>query len=76
VLAQSMVGNHGFADGNKRTTVILLYTLIGRSGYAMRPRRKRENLNRAIETMIVDIAAGRMTFGQIEAWFKEYIRRV
>ncbi|MBM3541298.1 MAG: type II toxin-antitoxin system death-on-curing family toxin, partial [Alphaproteobacteria bacterium] len=38
-LIQSMATNHGFADGNKRTTVILLDTLLTKSGYRLRPLR-------------------------------------
>ncbi|MFT3973459.1 MAG: Fic family protein [Amaricoccus sp.] len=29
----SMVGNHGFVDGNKRTAWLLVEILISRSGY-------------------------------------------
>jgi death-on-curing protein len=34
-LVESMAGNHGFVDGNKRTTLILLYTLLSKSGYEL-----------------------------------------
>lgn len=34
-LVQSMAGNHGFTDANKRTTLILLHTLISKSGYEL-----------------------------------------
>jgi len=34
-LVESMARNHGFADGNKRTTLILLHTLLQRSGYTL-----------------------------------------
>jgi prophage maintenance system killer protein len=30
-LVQSMSGNHGFADGNKRTTIILTHLLLSRA---------------------------------------------
>lgn len=70
-----MVGNHGFADGNKRTTLILLYTLIERSGYSLQPGGPTEDINQASEDMIVAIAAGEMTLQQIEAWFRKRIRR-
>lgn len=30
-----MVGNHGFADGNKRTAWLLVEILIDRSGYKL-----------------------------------------
>ena len=32
-LLHSVVGNHGFVDGNKRTAWLLVETLIHRSGY-------------------------------------------
>lgn len=34
----SMVGNHGFVDGNKRTAWLLVEILISRSGYSLRSR--------------------------------------
>ncbi|WP_408642457.1 type II toxin-antitoxin system death-on-curing family toxin [Sinorhizobium chiapasense] len=34
-LLHSMVGNHGFADGNKRTAWLLVEILIDRSGYKL-----------------------------------------
>jgi death on curing protein len=32
-LVESMLRNHGFVDGNKRTTLLLLLLLLDRSGY-------------------------------------------
>ncbi len=34
-LLESMVGNHGFIDGNKRTAWLLVEILIARSGYRL-----------------------------------------
>lgn len=34
-LLHSMVNNHGFVDGNKRTSWLLVELLIGRSGFRL-----------------------------------------
>lgn len=34
-LVQSMAANRGFADGNNRTTLLLVHTLITNSGYRL-----------------------------------------
>ena len=34
-LVESVAQNHGFLDGNKRTSVILLHTLLNKSGYEL-----------------------------------------
>ena len=34
-MLHSMVGNHGFIDGNKRTAWLLVEILIDRSGYVL-----------------------------------------
>lgn len=73
-LVQSMAGNHGFTDGNKRTTLILLDLLIQRSGYEWRGGVKRE-LNREIEQIILNAANGNMDFDDAVRWFNTRLRR-
>ena len=55
-LVESMVGNHGFADGNKRTTLILLNLLLERSGYRLTPPESPGSIQKEVEDMILDIA--------------------
>ena len=62
---QSMVGNHGFVDGNKRTALILVITMVERSGYTLVVPE-----NELLDDIVVDVAAGRMTYDQLELWFK------
>ncbi len=74
-LVESMANNHGFADGNKRTTLILVYTLLTKSGYELVPADDGENLDQAAEGMILDVVTGRIDFDGLVTWFKARIRR-
>jgi death-on-curing protein len=68
-LAESMARNHGFADGNKRTTVILLDILVQNSGYSLEPVGE-EDIEKALEETIVKVADGKMPFEDLASWFK------
>lgn len=65
-----MVGNHGFVDGNKRTSWILVELLIERSGY---------RLNIAdyerIDDLVVEVANGAIGFQELYDWFKARVVR-
>jgi death-on-curing protein len=74
VLLESMARNHGFADGNKRTTLLLLHMLIVRSGYRLAPLAG-ENINQAIEELILDVVNRRIILGDAIDWFRARIRR-
>jgi death-on-curing protein len=69
-LLHSMVGNHGFVDGNKRTSWILVELLIERSGY---------RLNIAdyerIDDLVVEVANGAIGFQELYDWFKARVVR-
>ena len=54
-LVESVAGNHGFADGNKRTTLILVHTLLTKSGYRLVPARHGESSESAAEEMILSL---------------------
>jgi prophage maintenance system killer protein len=69
-----MANNHGFIDGNKRTTLLLANLLIDKSGYTLRPR-AREDLVKAMADMIVGVASGELTIEQIVEWFEGRLRR-
>lgn len=75
-LLQSVATNHGFIDGNKRTSLILLNLLLDRSGYRLEPVDEREDLNRALEDFIADcVVGGHWPVEQIAEWLKVRIRR-
>jgi death-on-curing protein len=66
-LVESLCRNHGFADGNKRTCLLLLMLMLDRSGYAL-TRLGNESKNQATEDMLLSVAKGSMNFSQIEEW--------
>lgn len=72
-LTQSMATNHGFVDGNKRTTLILADTLIVRSGYELVA--VEGDIENEIEELILSVAA-HLPFEQIVQWFKDRLQKV
>lgn len=61
----SMVGNHGFVDGNKRTAWLLVELLIVRSGYTLNvPDGER------VDDLVVSVAAGATSFDDLVEWFR------
>jgi death on curing protein len=74
-LVWSMSRNHGFADGNKRTTLILLHTMLTKSGYRLAAHHDDASIQTAAETMILDVVTGKLTFEQLSAWLKSRIRK-
>lgn len=73
-LVHSVCLNHGFTDGNKRTSVLLLATLLDRSGYHLKPVRG-EDLNNALEDLVANVAQRLMDFEDIHDWMTERIKR-
>ena len=65
-LLESMVGNHGFVDGNKRTAWLVVEILIERSGYALAI-----DDDEPIDDLVVSVAEGSLGFEELSAWFKE-----
>lgn len=74
-LIQSMACNHGYVDGNKRTAIILTLLLIDQSGYALRPAKKSEDLNVAIEQFVISVVDDKLTMDEIKEWYKARIIR-
>ncbi|WP_374372705.1 type II toxin-antitoxin system death-on-curing family toxin [Tabrizicola sp.] len=69
-LLESMVGNHGFVDGNKRTAWLLVELLLARSGYSLQiPDEER------LDDFVVSVAAGETEFAQIQSWFASRLRK-
>ena len=73
-LVQSMATNHGFADGNKRTTVILMWLLLEKSGYRLVPL-EREDIQQAVETVVLNVVNRALDFDGLVAWFTSRIER-
>ena len=74
-LVESMVGNHGFADGNKRTTLLLLNLLLERSGYRLTPSEGDGSIQKEVEYMILDVARKQLSFDDLVEWFRKRITR-
>jgi death-on-curing protein len=66
-LLQSLAQNHGFVDGNKRTSLICLMILIERSGYSLR------TTNDELESLILDVAQSRIRFDELVEWMSNRI---
>jgi len=64
-LLHSMVGNHGFVDGNKRTAWLLVEILVDRSGYMLDIPD-----DEPVDDLVVAVAAGQMDFDELVTWFK------
>ena len=69
-LTQSLVTNHGFVDGNKRTALIAVHLLLERSGWTFEPGTEDE-----IDDLLVAIARGEFTVAEIEAWYRARLTR-
>jgi death on curing protein len=74
-LIQSLAGNHGFVDGNKRTALIVANLLIRRSGYRLIGSSP-DYLDLALERIVLDAAASRFDKTQVIAWFRDHIEPV
>lgn len=70
-LMHALVQNHGFVDGNKRTSFLVTDLLIRRSKY-----RLQLSENERIDDVIVEIASGIICFDDLEVWFKQHLVRV
>lgn len=75
-LAESMATNHGFADGNKRTTVILLHTLLTKSGYELTRLDAHESMNDAVEELILGIVNHSLSHDEVVHWFRSRTKRI
>lgn len=73
-LVHSVASNHGFADGNKRTTLLLLGVLLDRSGYQL-VGEGTEKTGRAVEDLIVEVADGVHDFDSIHEWMKKHVQK-
>jgi death-on-curing protein len=67
---QSMAGNHGFVDGNKRTAWLLVEILIDRSGFRL-------NIpdDEPVDDLVVAAATRQIGFDELAAWFEARLER-
>ena len=65
-LAFGIVQNHPFVDGNKRTGTIAMEAFFLRNGYEL------DAAVDAQEQVILDVAASRMTRGDLAAWVEAH----
>lgn len=72
-LTHSLAMNHGFVDGNKRTTLLSVTLLVSRSGYHLVARG--DDINEEIEQLILDVVENRLVFEDIAEWFKRRLTR-
>ena len=72
-LLHALARNHGFADGNKRTCLLLVHLLLDRSGFTLHAPSLAQ-LNAELEQLIVDSAEGRKSVNEIAAWFEKRVR--
>jgi len=74
-LVQSMASNHGFSDGNKRSTLLLVHTLITNSGYQLKASNN-EDLEQALEDIIVAGASHETPIEQLTEWFRIRVEKL
>nr|WP_106161076.1 type II toxin-antitoxin system death-on-curing family toxin [Hasllibacter halocynthiae] len=63
-LLESMVKNHGFTDGNKRTAWLLTATFLDRSGFGLEPAGEER-----VDDLVVGVAEGSVSYDESVAWF-------
>ena len=68
-LLHSVVSNHGFVDGNKRTAWILVEIMIERSGYYLAI-----DDDEPVDDLVVEVARGTLDFEGLSLWFRERLR--
>lgn len=73
-LVQSLAGNHGFVDGNKRTAFITVHLLLANSGYRLDGPESDPDV--ALEDFIVHMVRDRLQLEEIAAWFRERITKI
>lgn len=64
-LFQSLIGNHPFLDGNKRTAIVSAGLFLRLNGYAI------ETTQDELELFTLKAARGESSIDEMIAWFKE-----
>lgn len=71
-LVQSLAGNHGFVDGNKRTALIVLALFLRTSGYKVTAASDMQ-LNDDLEQLVLDVVNRSLSLEQLRHWLKNRI---
>lgn len=66
----SLIRNHVFIDGNKRTAVLAAARFLFSNGYELGAS------NRALEQFTIRVAKGKLSVPVVASWFKEHSRRI
>jgi death on curing protein len=72
-LTESLVLNHGFADGNKRTAFLIVQLLIRRSGYELIGLTGNPFVE--LENLILQIAKVHPPRQELVQWFRDRLRK-
>lgn len=70
-LLHAVATSHGFADGNKRTSLLLLFLLYDRSDYGLETKK-----DDRWDDVVVDVVNGDMSQNQLEQFLKERTYRL
>ena len=73
-LLDAVAANHGFADGNKRTALVLFYLLLERSGFEFVSTSTIPNED-DIEHLIIDLTTHFLSYEECAQWLKARIQR-
>jgi len=65
-LLESLIGNHAFVDGNKRTAITSAGLFLHINGYHLKAS------NQELESFTLQCAQHRISFDQMELWLKEH----
>ncbi|MEA4884428.1 MAG: type II toxin-antitoxin system death-on-curing family toxin [Clostridia bacterium] len=79
-LMRSLIGNHPFIDGNKRTAVIAVLVFLAHNGYALRDYEHASDLSpvdKKLMNLALDIAAGHVrSISRVARCLKKHTRLV
>ncbi len=64
-----LCSNHGFLDGNKRTSFVVAETFLDLNGYAM------DASDASVVTTVLAVASGTMREAQLARWFRSFVRK-
>ncbi len=73
-LLESVVQNHGFADGNKRTATMLTLKLFAHSGFVLEAVNEQDDLGYGLEELVVALASGNTNRDTVQEWFKARLK--
>jgi death-on-curing protein len=65
-LFDSLIRNHPFLDGNKRTSITAAGLFMQKNGFLL------NTTNRELELFTLSVVQTRVTLDQITAWFREH----